>query len=367
MATQASIERSYISARKVGNFVNFNAADYRELSDLGINISDAIIGKMVEGIGMDALSPLVTTANVGSPVQFLQTWLPGFVNIITAARNIDDIVGITTVGKWEGEFIVQGGMELTGTAVPYADYGNVPLSSWNVNYLERSIVRFEEGMQVGILEEKRASAQQINSAASKRSAAAQSLEIQRNNVGFFGYNAGINFTYGFLNDPNLGAYTIFANGASASPLWSSKSYLEIVKDIRTMIVALRSQSQNNIDPKKVKMTLALASNAVDYLSVSTDFGYSVQKWLDDTYPNIRVVSAPELNSAHSGQNVAYLFAESISDNSTDDGRVFSQNIPTKFITLGVMQKTKSYEEDYSNATAGVLTKRPWAVVRFYGE
>jgi hypothetical protein len=31
-----------------------------------------------------------------------------------------------------------------------------------------------------------------------------------------------------------------------------------------------------------------------------------------------------------------------------------------------MQLTKGYEEDYSNATAGIMCKRPWAVTRWSG-
>ena len=42
----------------------------------------------------DALQPTVTTASIGTPVQFLQNWLPGFVFVVTAARKIDDIIGL---------------------------------------------------------------------------------------------------------------------------------------------------------------------------------------------------------------------------------------------------------------------------------
>jgi len=41
-------------------------------------------------------------------------------------------------------------------------------------------------------------------------------------------------------------------------------------------------------------------------------------------------------------------------------------VPTKFMTLGVDQRTKDYEEAYSNATSGVFVKRPYAFVRYSG-
>jgi hypothetical protein len=157
-----------------------------------------------------------------------------------------------------------------------------------------------------------------------------------------------------------------ANGAAASPLWRLKTFLEITADIRTAIIALRTQSQDNLDPESTKLTLAIATACVDRLSVTSDFGISVRDWLTKTYPNIRVVSAPQLSAANGGANVFYLYAETVADTSSDNGRVFDQLVQAKFFILGVAKLPKGYEEDYSNATAGVLLKRPYAVVRFTG-
>jgi hypothetical protein len=70
--------------------------------------------------------------------------------------------------------------------------------------------------------------------------------------------------------------------------------------------------------------------------------------------------------ANSGANVFYIFADAVNDLSSDDGRTFAQLVPAKFQVLGVQQMTKGYEEDYSNATAGIMCKRPWAVTRWSG-
>jgi hypothetical protein len=316
---------------------------------------------------MDAQpAPLVTTASIAVPIQFLQSWLPGFVKVITAARKIDEIAGIRIAGRWEDEQVIQGILERTGVALVYGDITNVPLSNWNVNWVRRTVVRFEQGMMVGRLAEARAALANISDADMKREAAALSLDIQRNNVGFLGFNNGSNNTYGFLNDPNLSAYVTVPVGVAASTLWSMKTYLEITKDIRTSIVALRTQSQDTIDPENTEITLVLPTNSVDYLSVTSDFGNSVRDWLTATYPRIRVVSAPQLNAANGGANVFYLFADVVNDNSTDGGRSFLQIVPSRFQLLGVQQTAKGYIEDYSNASAGIMVTRPWAVVRYSG-
>lgn len=373
MLRQSVKERSYIPAKSFKALENFNASEYRALNRIGINISESSVRNMMSGykkaldtMVMDSIQPLVTTASVGTPVQFLQNWLPGFVFVITAARKIDDIIGIMITGSWEDEQIVQGILERTGAGQPYGDYTNVPLSSWNTNFNYRTVVRFEEGMKVGILESARAARMLVDDSGMKREAAALNLEINRNAVGFFGFNAGDNNTYGYLNDPGLNAYTIVANGASGFPQWSTKTFLEITKDIRTAVVALRTQSQDTIDPEKVDLTLAVATDAVDWLTTTSDFGISVRDWIRQAYPRMRVVSAPQLNNANASDNVFYLHADKIDDMSTDGGRVWIQPVPTKFQVLGVQQLAKAYEEDYSNATAGAMCKRPYAVVRYFG-
>jgi len=315
---------------------------------------------------MDAapdLQPTVYAGNVGAPIQFLQKWLPGFVRAVTTARKIDELVGQMTAGDWADEEVIQGSMELTGLAVPYGDYTNVPLASWNFGFDRRTIVRFEEGLRVGRLEDARASKIGISSGATKRSAAALALDIQRNRVGFYGYNAANNRTYGFLNDPSLPSYVAVTGAA-----WTTATFLVIIAQIRTALAALRTQSGDTIDPNTTPITLAVASNRVDYMTVTTDFGISVRDWLTKTYPNVRVVSAPELNGANGGANVFYLYADrATDDNGSDDGgQTMVQIVPSRFMLVGVEQQAKAYVEDYANATAGVLVKRPYLVVRYTG-
>lgn len=351
---------------------------HARLAGIGIHLSDRFIRDSIAGLDAYAMdgddvglspSPIsgLTTASISTPVQFLQNWLPGFVKIMTAARKIDELIGIRTLGSWEDEEIVQGVLEPLGTAEPYGDYTNLNFASWNLNFVTRTVVRFQQGMMVGNLEELRAARVRVSTAAEKRSGAADFLEIARNRVGFYGYNDGSGQTYGFLNDPNLPAYVTVANGASASPLWSTKTFIEITADIRTWVAALQTQSLDRIDPEKTPLTLVVATAVKQYLSVTPIYGHgSVREWIKETYPTMRIMSAPELTGANGGANVAYLFAETVDDGSSDDRNTFIQAVPSKFNALGVEKRVKGYVEGYTNATAGVMTKRPWAVYRASG-
>lgn len=348
-----------------------DCAGFAELQKIGINMSPGFVNEqmtnLLKGAAMDDAQGLVTTASISTPIQFLQAWLPGFVRVLTAARKIDNLIGITTAGKWADEEVIQGVLEPLGEAALYGDYTNVPLSSWNNNFERRTIVRFEKGIKVGLLEDERAAAVRINNAAEKRAAAVLSLEIIRNRVGFLGYNGGTNRTYGFLNDPSLPAYiTAAATGTGSTTTWSTKSFLNITADIRGMFARLRAASKDQVDPEKTPTTLALATSVIDYLSVTSDFGISVRDWLRTTYPKCRVESAPELDAANGGANVAYLSADSIDDGGTDGGATWVQIVPAKFQALGTEKQAKGYVEDFSNATAGVFVKRPFAVQRLTG-
>jgi hypothetical protein len=378
---------SYISPRHVQQLKltpeDITLETLRELGRMGISMDASVVRQQIdqmrlhrdsEGfitsmVGDSTFAPTITTPSVPTPIQFLQTWLPGFVKVLTAARSIDDILGIRTVGSWEDAEIVQGIVEPAGVAREYGDQTNIPLVKVNRNFERRSIVRAEQGLNIGKLQEERAAKMRANLAQDSRDHCAVSLEIFRNAVGFRGWYNGNNRTFGLLNDPNLLAYLTPTGGP-----WAGKNFQGITQDLRVMFQTLRTQSRDQIKPEKVNTRLVLPTTQMEVLTVSTDYGLTVRAWIEQMYPKCEVMSAPEFQGATldgSGvqQDVVYLFAEKIDssvDGSSDGGVVFDQLVQTKFMTLGVERRPKSYVEDYTNATAGVLCKRPFAVVRMRG-
>lgn len=342
----------------------------RALSKIGIHMSDFAVQTYAQAYGMDAAVSIpgltVNAAQGNSPyMQFLQAWLPGQVHVITAARKADELMGITTAGAWEDEEIIQEILELVGVAQPYSDHGNIPLSSWNLTYEKRGVVRFEEGFQVGELEGVRSGRIGVNAAETKRNAASLALEISRNRVAFYGYAGSTEYPiYGFLNDPGLPPYIGVPAGANGTT-WDKKTFAEIVKDILTGLSALRSSSKEVIDPTSTPIILAVASDKVDYLSTPNDLGETAYDWLKENYPNVTVKSLVELNDANSA-DVFYLYAESVGDSGTDGGGVIDQIVPSRFRALGVDTSCKMVTEDFTNATSGALVKRPFAVYRASG-
>ncbi len=378
MKMQSSKEHFHVSGREAAarraagkSLFAMDQADvnaFAQLRAVGLGLDAEKINAMA-AFAMDDAQGGVLTGSIGTPVQFLQAWLPGLVRAVFKIRVIDELVGITTIGEWSDEEVVQGAIESMGDAVPYGDLSNVPMSDWNLNWERRTIVRFEKGFYVGRLEEARAAALRVSSQAEKRIAAATALDIQRNQVGFVGYNGGSDRTYGFLNDPYLPAYVTVANGAtSGSPLWSTKSTLDIIADLIQAFQTLEVQSGGNIQPKVDGTTLALPTGWDAYLGTPTTLGYSAGEWLKENYPKSRVVTAPQLQAANGSANVFYLYADKVESDpeSSDDGRTWMQAVPAKLQTLGVQQEAKRYIEDFVSATGGTMCKRPWAVYRATG-
>jgi len=353
------------------------AAVGAELARIGININERDVRRQMAAwdefggsFGMDEVIPpglSVLPSTLPTPLQFLQAWLPGFIQVVTQPRKIDELVGVTTAGDWLDEEVIQRVLERVGKPQLYGDLNNIPLASWGPSFERRSIVAFELGFRVGVREEGRAAKMDINSAAEKRGSVQLALDIIRNRIGFYGFNNGANRTYGFLNDPNLPAYTTVAAGAGGTT-WATKTFLEITADLRAAAAALRTRSGSVVNPMRDQITLALPSNVVDFLTVTNSLGsQSVKEWIAQTYPNWRIEDAPELNGANGGANVFYLYAERVvGDSSTDGGQTFVQIVPARYQMLGVEKGAKHYVEDSITATAGTFLKRPFAVVRYTG-
>lgn len=357
---------SYIEARNGRPFAFDRARSEevsRDLSRIGIHFDR-------RSMAFDSLTAPLLTASNPTWAQYLQTWMPGFVAMLTTPRKIDELIGVGTIGNWEDEEIIQKTAEHTGKARLYGDYTNVPLSDFGVGAERRGVVRFEMGAQWGKLEETRMAKIDADIAGEKRAAAALALDIVRNDIGFYGYNDGDYRTFGFLNDPNLPAYVAVPDGAigGGTPKhWSGKTFLEITRDLRLLMAGLLSSSKGIIDPRATPTTVALPLNATPYLSVTSDYGVSVEDWFKKTYPSARIVSATELEAANAGAGVMYAYAETVDDGlSTDDKRVFTQMVPAKAFQIGTESHAKYMLEVWGNASAGVMLKRPYAVYRMTG-
>lgn len=309
---------------------------------------------------MDSALVGPATRSGATPQQFLQIWLPGLVRQLTTVRAIDRIAGITEAGNWYDDTVIQQVADHVGKAELYGDNTNIPLSNYSHTYETRGVVRYEQGFEVTKLAEAREAAGGINMAAEKRGAATLSIEIARNRLGFYGFFNGTTRAFGLLNDPGLPAY-----GAAAAKVYGLMTFEELTTEIATQLGNIMVNSGGNVDQNSA-YTIVLPLGYSTIMTKPNTFGLTPMAWLNENYPNVRIEYAPEFIGANGGANVAYYFAESIEDGSTDGGQAFVQVVPAKFFSVGSEQRAKGYIESFGSATAGVMCKRPYLVVRRTG-
>lgn len=113
-------------------------------------------------------------------------------------------------------------------------------------------MRFEQGFQVGKLEEARQSAAGFEAAAEKRNSATESLEQGRERIGYYGFNSPETRVFGLMNEPNLPAYE------TASKKWKGGTFADITQDITDMFSRIEMSSGGIIkDDIAITLTLPL--------------------------------------------------------------------------------------------------------------
>jgi hypothetical protein len=345
--------------------------NYQALQSMGLNFPTNVVAATAKAYAkayaMDDNQGLVTTATIGTPVQFLQTWLPGFVRTQTVARKIDSVIGMTTVGRGMTRKSCRASSSPWASRCSYGDATNISLASWNTNFERRTVVRFEKGFEVFRLEAARAGASASTPAArsatalhraSKCSATSwastglqrrqqphvrlperpQPAQLRHRGDGrVLVHPVGEQDVHRDLPGHPLG------RGRAADPVAGQHQPVQRPDDpdggdggvpVPDDPGGLRQHVATAVDPRDVPADARRVGPA-------TERG---QRRRERVLPD----------------------ADTVEDGSSDNGRVFDQLVPAKFMALGVQQLPKSFIEDFTMATAGTLLKRPWAVVRRSG-
>lgn len=330
------------------------------------NTNASITPSDLEAIGFGGFgamdSALVGPAMQGGTInrEFLRHQLAGVIRTATRVRVLDEITGVVTAGNWHDEDVAVNVATAVGKAELYGDYANIPLANYVHDTEARGIVRFEQGFHVGRLEEARQGAYGYDAAAEKRNAATESLEESRERLGWYGFTAPNSRVFGLLNDPNLPAYETGSD-------WTTGSFADITGDIADMFANVETSSGGRVN-SETAVTLVLPMGYRRYMNVSNDTarGDTVQEWINANYPNARIIYAPEFVGANGGANVAYLFADNVDAEDDATSATILQIVPVRYQVLGSENQIKGYLEDATNATAGVIVARPWALTRMTG-
>ena len=298
----------------------------------------------------DALDPNTTV-----PAYMNMYANPRVIEVLTAKRNYRAIAPEVKNGDWTTAFTQFRALEFTGETTPYQYYDTNGQANVNTNFPTRKQYRFQTTLRVGDLEQDMNADAKIDLFAEKQKSAALLLEIAFNKYAFYGVS-GVGI-YGLLNDPNLNADETPTTGVGGNT-WALKTADEIMADFAKMFSKLYERSNGWIDDSTATK-LVIAPSCLAELNKVNTFGISVKKMLADTYPNMTIVSAPEMATGNG--NLAMILAEEI-----EGQPVVEFGYTEKYKAHRIIPESSSMHQKISAGTYGAIVYYPFAIVTMLG-
>lgn len=332
------------------------------LEQMGVTINPSLfedakymgfVKKFVQDSGLVNGTPSITT-----PIQFAQLWMPDVINALYRGRTADKIFGSKNVGTWELEEIVWTQLTLTGKPNVYDDFSRANLASYNLNFVKRETVRFEMGIEVTELEQKRAAQMRQNAHGLKKNAVDLGFAILLNHIKWFGFNDGTRRIYGAIAAPSGEIESV-----NAAKTFAAATCDELITMLQGWIISATKKLAGNYLPEEVSATLVLPLSCYGYLTTANSYNLTPMKWMKENYPKVEIRSAPELDGAASdGDNIALFFVNNVDT----IGDTLDLLDTSRLRLVGAVPTTKGFEESYSCSTAGAFHRCPLAFTLIEG-
>ena len=300
---------------------------------------------------------LITTPNTAVPGIFTTYIDPNVVTILSAVQGARQVFSEVTKGTWKDRYMQFEVDEVVGRTQGYSDFANNGVADVNTIWPTRKQYLFETTIKVGDLELEISGAAKVNLAARKQSAAATILNVDSNKFALLGVD-GMEI-YGLLNDPNLNPDIAPAAGAGGGLTWASKTTTEIWNDIIAMFNELETNSGSQITADS-PLKLLIPTGYAATLLKATDFNVSVEDMLKKGFPNIQIISLPELKSTTAG-NTAMLIASEVQGQLT--GEI---GYTEKVRAFPIVRDESSFRQKWMSTTYGTILRLPFAVASMTG-
>ena len=302
---------------------------------------------------------LVTAPNNGVPGELTTFFDPEVIKILTAIRAARELTGGKEVLKGNAatttaKFPV---VEYAGHTGPYDDFADGGAVTINANWVARDNYLFQTTQVTGDLAQRRTATAKINLSAEMQQAAAEIIDVDANRFYFYGV-AGLR-NYGILNDPGLnGTITPAAVGTGDSPLWANKTQQQIYNDVLALFQQLVTQMGGRVkatDP----LILAMSPAINVMLGKINDLGQSVLKSLNDYFPTLTIVVAPEYDTT--GGELMQMIAPRVM------GKDTIMLCPSeKMYSFAPLKIHSRVEQKFRAGTFGAVIARPAAIAGMLG-
>ena len=196
----------------------------------------------------------------------------------------------------------------------------------------------------------------VNLSMYKAQAARRAVDLKINQMAWFG-DADHGVT-GFIDNPNLTAVTLAADGTGSSTKFTDKTPDQIIRDITKLITAINVATDNVENPYMV----LLPTEAFDHIVMTPRSQYSdltILEFLRRSHPDVRFEKVGELDGA--GTAGADLMIAG-----RFDPDVVRLEIPERFRQLPVEKRNLEYVVDCIARVIGVTVTIPMAFSKASG-
>ena len=311
-------------------------------------------------LAMDSAS--VTAPNIGAPAALYTYIDPRIVQALFGVTNATRFFAPVKAGDWTLDYINFPVEEIKGSVSPYDDYGDGVSTDVSYNYPARQSFRYQTTIKYGDLESDRMSAAKIQLASRKQYAAAEIIARAENRFQFYGVK-GLK-SYGLLNDPTLPA-SISPISVNSKSTWADKVAAApdtaaniVFNDVSKLWSELTANNGGNLDVN-ARIVLGISNKMISYLTIPNTFGKTAKVLLQENFPNLEIVQAPELSTA-SGE-LLYMVVPELFGDATGEC-AFSE----KFRMGRLVPDTSSFRQKAAAATWGCVIRRPSLVATMLG-
>lgn len=338
--------------------------ELQDLIDIGFNFeAQGAIGFKPDNLSLKSElmaidSALISTPNIGVPVEITAFIDPRVIEIMTDPRRARELTGEVKKGEWTTPYSKFRLSEMVGQTQPYSDSSSAGSADVNNNWAVREQYLFQTVISYGDFESATSAVAKVNLAADKQRAAANVLDMDYNKFALLGVKG--KEIYGLLNDPNLpNAIVAPTTGKGNSSKWNDKETAAIYGDILALFGELSAQSGGLITFDST-LVLALSNNKNINLGSATNFNVSVKDMIEKNFPNLKIIVVPELASMTAGETVM-MFAQEVNGMPTSD-----IGFSIKVLAHRLVQDLSKLEQKWTSSTYGGIVYMPFAFASMTG-
>jgi hypothetical protein len=308
-------------------------------------------------LALDAQPTMITAQNVGIPAYMANLLDPKTIRVLTTPMKAAMVAPEQKKGDWVTLTAQFPMVEATGEVASYNDYSNNGSTGSNYQWEPRQSYHYQTITQYGDRETEMFGLAQINYVSDLNFSSALTMSKFQNQMYLFGIGSLQN--YGLLNDPALLAPITPVTKVAGGTTWAVALASEIFQDVQLLYTKLQSQMPAMID-RDTPLTMALSPIVEPYMSAVTAYTMaSVRKAIYENWPNLKIVTVPEYNTA--AGELIQLYVDEY------DGQRTAYTAFTEKLRAGrIVSDLSSYKQKKIGGGWGAIIPRPVAIAQMLG-